>query len=382
MNIHSNTFYQNFFITKHNSGFMQFNVKGKTQHLHEVKDAYDSRELIDEHKEKEKLDRILTDARKKDLEKQGYRFVGNHSAIKVCDYTHKMIKGKDVCYKCTFYGINSYRCIQMTPVMNSCNLRCKWCWRDIEYTSPTWIGPIDDPDFIAKESVKQHVKILIGYKGNKKINPKIIEKIQKPKHVAISLFGEATNYPMLPELISSYHDLGMTTFLVTNGTNPEVMEKLKQNPPTQLYVTLPAPDQSTFMKACRPLLRNAWERILQSLAMLKDFNCRRTIRFTLANGLNMKNPNGYAEILENVDADFYELKGYVWVGHSQNRLQKHQMPTHDEIKEFANKISRLTGLQIVSEKAESRAVLLMKQDKKERFLMLDSRSKEQFCMIS
>ena len=39
---------------------------------------------------------------------EGYRLVGNHSAVKICGYCRKSITGKDVCYKNTFYGINSY----------------------------------------------------------------------------------------------------------------------------------------------------------------------------------------------------------------------------------------------------------------------------------
>ena len=363
---------------------MKLNIRGEAEVLQnedemndKMKEVHDSREIFDEHKEKnilekEKLDRVLTVLRRKHLEKQGYRFVGNHSAIKVCEYTHKMIKGQDVCYKCTFYGINSHRCIQMSPVMNTCNLRCKWCWRDIEFTSPKWVGPVDDPEFIVEESIKAHVHFLIGYKGNSQISSQIIKQVMMPKHVAISLFGEATNYPKLPELVKEFHKKGITTFLVTNGTNPEMMQRLlEEQQPTQLYITLPAPDESTFMEACRPLLKDAWWRILQSVKLLNNFSCRKTIRFTLANKLNMQNIEGYAKILDGVDVDYYELKGYVHIGHSQHRLLIEQQPSHEEIKNFALELAKHTGLKIVSEKAESRAILMMREENKTRLLTAD-----------
>ena len=50
-----------------------------------------------------------------DLEKCGYRFIGRHSAIKICEWARSAIRGKSFCYKQKFYGIQSHRCIQMSP---------------------------------------------------------------------------------------------------------------------------------------------------------------------------------------------------------------------------------------------------------------------------
>ena len=44
---------------------------------------------------------------KKNLEKQGYRVVGNNSAVKICNWTKKSLTDKGVCYKEKFYGIKS-----------------------------------------------------------------------------------------------------------------------------------------------------------------------------------------------------------------------------------------------------------------------------------
>ncbi|MBI4167854.1 MAG: hypothetical protein HY515_02755, partial [Candidatus Aenigmarchaeota archaeon] len=74
------------------------------------------------------IDRRFAFMREK-LTGMGYRFVGNHSAIKVCNWTKESIRGKNVCYKNKFYGIESNQCVQMSPAMLVCSMNCRWCWR-------------------------------------------------------------------------------------------------------------------------------------------------------------------------------------------------------------------------------------------------------------
>ena len=42
---------------------------------------------------------------KNKMKKQGYHFVGEHSAVKICEYTANGLRGETLCYKYTFYGI-------------------------------------------------------------------------------------------------------------------------------------------------------------------------------------------------------------------------------------------------------------------------------------
>ncbi len=74
----------------------------------------------------------------------------------------------------------------------------------------------------------------------------------KPKHVAISYDGEPTMYSRLPELISEFRKRGISTFVVTNGTFPERITRMQESGtlPTQLYVTMAAPDKETYLKVC------------------------------------------------------------------------------------------------------------------------------------
>ena len=109
----------------------------------------------------------MDSAYRKLLEKQGYRFIGEHSACKVCHYTAKSIAGKGVCYKQKFYGIQSHRCIQMTVAANFCNLDCVFCWRK-RNNSP--FGKVDDPLKLVGEAVKAQQKLLSGFGGRKSVD--------------------------------------------------------------------------------------------------------------------------------------------------------------------------------------------------------------------
>lgn len=315
---------------------------------------------------------MISLTKKKDLEKQGYRLVGNHSAIKVCLWTKKSLISQGVCYKQKFYGINSHRCVQMTPSLPYCTLRCQWCWRDIEHTTPRWTGRTDPPNKIIKECIQAHVKYLQGFGGNKNANKKKYCEAQKPLHFAISLAGEPTLYPELPSLIKELKKQKISSFLVTNGTNPGMLNKLKQENtlPTQLYITLPAPNQEVFKKMCSPLIKNRWEKILESLRIMNELKSktRTTIRLTLAKNKNMILPGEYAKLIRTADPWFIELKAYMHVGYSKKRMEIKDMPRHNEIKEFSQEIAKHTGYKIIDEQPISRVVLLMKKDREDRKL--------------
>ncbi len=304
---------------------------------------------------------MISEIKAKDLYKQGYRIVGNHSAVKSCMWAKKAIRGEGCCFKQDFYDTITHRCVQMTCSLNTCTHRCLWCWRDIEFTKPEFTGEVDDPELIVDECIKANVKYLQGFGGSKKTDFKKFEEIDNPRQFAISLSGEPTMYPKLPELILELRKRKINQFLVTNGTNPAMLKKLldKKAQPTQLYITLPAPSEEIYVKCCNPLIKNGWRRINESLKLLKKFK-RNVVRLTLVKGRNMVEPEKYAELIKRCKPDYVECKAYMWVGHSKNRLELGNMPLHPEIKEFAKKISEYSGYRVKDEKKESRVVLLSK----------------------
>ncbi len=315
---------------------------------------------------------MLTEKKRLELEKQGYRIVGNHSAVKICGWTKNSLRNRGVCYKNTFYGIQSWRCVQMTPALQHCNFRCWHCWRDIATASREWDGPIDDPKDIVDGCIFEHVKLLMGFQGNAQTNKKRIRDMKIPLHFAISLTGEPTMYPRLPELIDEIKKRGMSAYLVTNGSFPEMIKALKGHEPTQFYLTLAAPNKEMFDKTTNPLTKLAWERFNESLQLMKDLNCRRVLRLTLTKGHNMYNPEEYGRFIKNLYFDFVECKGYVHVGYAMQRNTKDNMPNHDEIKEFSEKVAKAAGIKYIDEKPESSVVLLMKEDFKGRVMAFES----------
>lgn len=191
-------------------------------------------------------------------------------------------------------------------------------------------------------------------------------------HYAISLSGEPTLYPRLAELIKGLHKRGKTTFLVTNGLMPDALSLLekKNTLPTQLYVSIDAPNKELFFKIDRSSLKDGWELLMQTLDLMKKLKkkTRTTLRITAIKGLNMVEPEKYAALIIQSDATFVEVKSYMNVGSSRERLSYDNMPLHEEIRAFANQICKYCGYKIIDEQKESRVVLMMKKDRKDRIM--------------
>jgi tRNA wybutosine-synthesizing protein 1 len=290
------------------------------------------------------------------MERQQYRIAGSHSAVKICNWTKKALRDEGSCYKQRFYGIKSHRCLQMTPWIG-CPNRCMYCWRAVEKTAMKVPGT-DEPGAIIDSCVESQRKLLSGFKGYENVNLRKWREAQDPNQAAISLTGEPTMYPHISGLIEEFGKRGFTTFLVTNGQFPDRLQGMAE--PTNLYISLDAPDRETYRKTDRPTLPDFWDRLNESLELMRSFSCRKVLRLTMVKGWNMANPAGYAKLVEKACPDFIEVKGYMHVGFSQRRLQKENMPSHGEVREFAEKISELSGYEHRDEQEESRVVLLGK----------------------
>ncbi|MBT4541036.1 4-demethylwyosine synthase TYW1 [Candidatus Woesearchaeota archaeon] len=315
------------------------------------------------------------------LEKQQYGLVGKHSSCKICTYTKRSIKNEDVCYKEQFYGIRCHLCCQMTPIM-VCNNRCVICWRDTSaHTSIKIDGEVDDPKLIIDGCIKAQKKLLSGLGGYDGTNMDKLKEAALPKHFAISLTGEPTLYPKLGELIKEIHGTGATSFLVTNGLQPEVLERLEKEEalPTQLYVSVDAPNEELFKKIDNPLLKDGWQRLQKTLSLLPRWRekARTSLRFTIIKGMNDILPEQWAEIIKLAQPLFVEVKSYMAVGYSRERLGMDYMPRHHEVVEFSKKICEFSGddeksrYKIIDEKEGSRVVLLMKEDFDGRIMKFD-----------
>jgi len=313
----------------------------------------------------------MREALKKLLEKQQYRIVGEHSASKVCEYAKKSLLNKDVCYKQKFYGIQSHRCVQMTPAVNYCTNECLFCWRamDKEFNEGMKIKKSDSPDKIIDGCIKNQLKMLVGFKGNKKLDWKKYEESLKPLHFAISLSGEPTIYPKLKEMIACLKKRKITSFVVSNGMFPE---KLKDLRPTQLYVSVFAPNEKLYLKISRTKIKNAWKKLMKTMNVLKNLRkkgVRTVLRITLIKNMNMISPENYAKIIKKANPFAVEVKAYMRIGFSRLRMPSGSMPTHEEVKKFAKEIVKHCDYRIIDEKKESRVVLMMrKKDFEHKFI--------------
>lgn len=298
------------------------------------------------------------------LRKQQYRVVGSHSRVKICHWTKSDLRSEGSCYKNRFYGISSSQCIQIAPTF-TCNNACIFCWRDLRYhTEPAMQIEIDEPSDIVEGSIEAQRKLLSGFWGNKKTSKQKVEMAMNPRHVAISLDGEPTLYPKLAELVREYKKRGFSTFVVSNGLLPEKVEELLEEPPTQLYISVDAPNEELFNIIDRPIIKNAWQQLCKTLSMLPKLRkkMRAALRFTLIKGLNMVKAEQWAEIIKLSNPMFVEAKAYMWVGSSRKRLEQGNMPLHEEVKQFANEIAKHANYKLIDEHEPSRVVLLMKED--------------------
>ncbi|VVB93274.1 S-adenosyl-L-methionine-dependent tRNA 4-demethylwyosine synthase [uncultured archaeon] len=300
----------------------------------------------------------ITESTKEILNKHGYHLAGTHGAVKTCLWLNKSMRNDGACYKSLFYGMSSHRCIQMTPTL-ACNHRCLHCWRAVELE--TGIPQVwDPPGTIVDSCLIEHRRLVSGFGGSETMDKTKWKEAFAPRHVAISLAGEPTLYPYLPELIDEFHKKGMTTFVVTNGTNPEMIPKIK---PTQLYMSLNAPDKETYEKACAPI-GDTWENIRTSLGLLKNSKTRTAVRMTLTRGVNMKASEGYSDLIRIAEPDYVELKAYMHLGFSRKRLSRECMPLYGEVLDFSKKIAKSLDYSIADTSEASRVVLLSKDGTK------------------
>ena len=146
---------------------------------------------------------------------------------------------------------------------------------------------------------------------------------------------------------------------MTNGTLPERLRAMSDLP-YQLYLSLDAPTKELYRKIDNPIIENGWEKINETLNLFPDLATRRAIRLTMIKGINMVDPAGYAKLIEKAQPDFIEVKAYMFVGGSRQRLSLDNMPSFDEVMEFSENLNKYLNYKIKDYKKDSRVVLLVK----------------------
>ena len=300
--------------------------------------------------------------------------VADHSTVDLCHWTRKSFKNEGDCYKHKFYGISTHRCMEFSPAGMYCENRCVYCWRPMEFYDSMKMEPerVAEPEQIVSKLMEERRKLIMGHYGDARHEKKKLDESLLPAHYAISLSGEPTMYPKLPDLIKYLKTLQETKsiFLVTNGQEPDMLQKLKDEDalPTQLYLSTNAADQESFLKINRPKYDDSWERWNTSLKMLSKLDTRTVLRITLIRDYNDTEEMipVFASMIKDASPNFIEIKSYMHIGRSTNRLEHENMLDMDEVRNFASKLAEQSEIfSIMDESFISRIVVL--QNKK-RFI--------------
>ncbi|XP_060928586.1 S-adenosyl-L-methionine-dependent tRNA 4-demethylwyosine synthase TYW1 [Limanda limanda] len=301
---------------------------------------------------------MITPALREALTKQGYKLIGSHSGVKLCRWTKSMLRGRGGCYKHTFYGIESHRCMETTPSL-ACANKCVFCWR--HHTNPVgteWRWKMDPAEKILQEAVEKHQSLIRQFRGVPGVKPERYEEGLAVKHCALSLVGEPIMYPEINTFIRLLHSQHISSFLVTNAQFPEEIRTLV--PVTQLYVSVDASTRDSLKKIDRPLFKDFWPRFLDSLKALGEKRQRTVYRLTLVKAWNVEEMLSYSELISLGQPDFIEVKGVTYCGESAaSTLTMANVPWHQEVVAFVQQLAdMLPQYEIACEHEHSNCLLI------------------------
>jgi tRNA wybutosine-synthesizing protein 1 len=326
-----------------------------------------SGETVDEEEQLLQIRPVIT----AQLKKAKYG-VADHSTVGLCHWTKKSFKHEGSCYKHKFYGISTHRCMEFSPAGMYCENRCVYCWRPMEFYDSMQMKPeqVAEPEQILTKLMAERKKLINGFYGDSRNDKQRLDESLLPAHYAISLSGEPTMYPKLPELIKYLKTFEATKsiFLVTNGQEPDMIQKLQDEDalPTQLYLSTNATDYESFMKINKPRYDDSWERWNRTLDMLKDLKTRTVLRITLIGGHNDQKESlpAFAEMFRKASPHFIEIKSYMHIGRSTNRLEYENMLEMEEIKSFSEEIAKQSKIfSIMDESIVSRISILQNNER-------------------
>ncbi|MDC1103425.1 4-demethylwyosine synthase TYW1 [Nitrosopumilus sp.] len=298
--------------------------------------------------------------------------VADHSTVELCHWTKKSFKHEGSCYKHKFYGILTHRCMEFSPAGMHCENRCVYCWRPMEFYDSMKMEPeqVAEPEQILRKLMGERKKLIDGFYGDSRNDNQRLDESLLPTHYAISLSGEPTMYPKLPELIKYLKSLEATKsiFLVTNGQEPDMIQKLQDEDalPTQLYLSTNAADYESFIKINKPKYDDSWERWNRTLDMLKNLDTRTVLRITLIRDYNDQKEMipTFADMFRKASPHFIEIKSYMHIGRSTNRLEHENMLEMHEVKKFSEQIAKQSKIfSVMDESLVSRISILQNNER-------------------
>ena len=122
-----------------------------------------------------------------------------------------------------------------------------------------------------------------------------------------------------------------------------------------------------FIKINKPKYDDSWERWNSTLQMLKNLDTRTVLRITLIRDYNNQKEMipAFAKLLEESSPNFVEIKSYMHIGRSTNRLEHENMLDMEEVREFSKELTKHTkNFSIMDESYISRIVILQNNKRK------------------
>ena len=298
--------------------------------------------------------------------------VADHSTVELCHWTKKSFRNEGTCYKHKFYGISTHRCMEFSPAGMHCENRCVYCWRPMEFYDSLAMDPerVAEPEDIMKKLMAERRKLIMGHYGDPNQDKQKLDESLLPSHYAISLSGEPTMYPKLPELIKYLKSLQETKsiFLVTNGQEPDMIQKLADEEalPTQLYLSTNAADQESFLKVNRPRYDDSWKRWNKTLDLLSSLDTRTVLRITLIKNWNDSKEMipAFTEMFDKSNPHFIEIKSYMHIGRSTNRLEHENMLGMNEVRSFASGVTQYSNRFSVMDESEISRIVILQNKKR------------------
>ena len=191
---------------------------GKAIDLEDIADQFASKERTGVKLHRTRVAKeMISDKLRGALSKQGYHLVGSHSGVKICRWTKNQLRGRGGCYKHSFYGIESHRCMEATPSL-ACANKCVFCWR--HHTNPVgteWRWVTDEPKALVDGMLEGHKGMVKQLRGVPGVTSEKMVEAMNPVHCALSLVGEPIMYPRINEFLDYLHGHGISSYLVTNA---------------------------------------------------------------------------------------------------------------------------------------------------------------------
>lgn len=208
-------------------------------------------------------------------------------------------------------------------------------------------------------------------KGVPGVLPERYKEAFTVKHCALSLVGEPIMYPHINEMVRDLHSREISTFLVTNAQFPDQIRDM--DPVTQLYVSVDAATSDSMKAVDRPLFKDFWDRFKTSLRYMNEKKQRTVYRMTLVKSFNMTEVQGYADLIEEGQPDFIEIKAVTYCGKSDaSSLTMKNVPWHHEVCAYGEAIAKNLRerkgstapiYSIATEHEHSCCILLAREDK-------------------